>query len=100
MQPAEEISLVLLLLVVIGSVALTLSLSFLHPKYRQLKSRLLLSTGMLGVPLLTYAGFRTLTNLPLARFDVFLGVLLLIYALEMIFFFTVMRVPPRQEESK
>jgi len=95
MQAAEEISLVLLLLIVIGSVALTLSLSFLHPKYRQLKPRLILSTGMLGVPLLAYALLRGLTDLPLARFDVFLAVLVLIYVFEMLFFFTVMRHPPR-----
>ncbi|NBQ65765.1 MAG: hypothetical protein EBT95_09630 [Verrucomicrobia bacterium] len=96
MQPAEEISLVLLLLIVMGSVALTLSLTFLHPKYRELKPRLLLSTKMLGVPLLAYALLRGFTSLPLARFDVFLGVLALIYGLEMIFFFTVMRHPPRR----
>ena len=96
MQPAEEISLVLLLLVAIGSVALTLALSFLHPKFRQLKPRLLLSTKMLGVPLLAYALLRQFTDLPLARFDIFLAVLVLIYGLEMIFFFTVMRHPPRR----
>jgi len=96
MQPAEEISLVLLLLIVIGSVALTLSLTFLHPKYRELKPRLILSTKMLGVPILAYGLLRNLTDLPLARFDIFLGVLVLIYALEMFFFFTVMRHPPRR----
>ena len=96
MHPAEELSLVLLLLIVIGSVALTLALSILHPKYRELKPRLLLSTKMLGVPLLTYALLRGLTDLPLARFDIFLAVLLLIYGLEMLFFFTVMRHPPRR----
>ena len=96
MHPGEEIALVLLLFIIVGSVALTLSLSFLHPKYRQLKPRLMLSTGMLGVPLLAYALLRGLTNLPLARFDIFLGVLVLIYVLEMLFFFTVMRHPPRR----
>ncbi|NBT90448.1 MAG: hypothetical protein EBT50_06395 [Verrucomicrobia bacterium] len=96
MQAAEEISLVLLLLIVIGSVALTLSLTFLHPKYRELKPRLILSTKMLGVPILAYGLLRTLTDLPLARFDIFLGVLVLIYGLEMLFFFTVMRHPPRR----
>ncbi len=96
MHPAEEISLVLLLLIVIGSVALTLSLTFLHPKYRELKPRLILSTKMLGVPVLAYGLLRALTDLPLARFDVFLGVLILIYVLEMLFFFTVMRHPPRR----
>lgn len=96
MQAAEEISLVLLLLIVIGSVALTLSLTFLHPKYRELKPRLILSTKMLGVPILAYGLLRTLTDLPLARFDIFLGVLILIYVLEMLFFFTVMRLPPRR----
>ena len=96
MHPGEEIALVLLLFVIVGSVALTLSLSFLHPKYRRLKPRLMLSTGMLGVPLLAYALLRGLTNLPLARFDIFLGVLVLIYVLEMLFFFTVMRHPPRR----
>ena len=96
MQAAEEISLVLLLLIVIGSVALTLSLTFLHPKYRELKPRLILSTKMLGVPILAYGLLRTLTDLPLARFDIFLGVLVLIYGLEMHFFFTVMRHPPRR----
>lgn len=93
MQAAEEISLVLLLLIVIGSVALTLSLTFLHPKYRELKPRLILSTKMLGVPVLAYGLLRTLTDLPLARFDIFLGVLIFIYILEMLFFFTVMRHP-------
>ena len=96
MQAAEEISLVLLLLIVIGSVALTLSLTFLHPKYRELKPRLILSTKMLGVPVLAYGLLRTLTDLPLARFDIFLGVLIFIYLLEMLFFFTVMRHPPRR----
>ena len=96
MQPAEEISLVLLLLVVIGSVALTLALSILHPKYRELKPRVLLSTKMLGVPLLVYALLRQFTDLPLARFDIFLAVLVLIYGLEMIFFFPVMPPPPRR----
>jgi hypothetical protein len=96
MHPAEEISLVLLLLIVIGSVALTLSLSFLHPKYRELKPRLFLSTKMLGVPMLAYGLLRTLTDLPLARFDFFVGVLILVYALEMLFFFTIMRHPPRR----
>lgn len=96
MQAAEEISLVLLLLIVIGSVALTLSLTFLHPKYRELKPRLILSTKMLGVPILAYGLLRTLTDLPLARFDIFLGVLIFIYILEMLFFFTVMRHPPRR----
>ena len=96
MQAAEEISLVLLLLIVIGSVALTLSLTFLHPKYRELKPRLILSTTMLGVPVLAYGLLRTLTDLPLARFDIFLGVLIFIYILEMLFFFTVMRHPPRR----
>ena len=96
MQAAEEISLVLLLLIVIGSVALTLSLTFLHPKYRELKPRLILSTKMLGVPVLAYGLLRTLTDLPLARFDIILGVLIFIYILEMLFFFTVMRHPPRR----
>ena len=96
MQAAEEISLVLLLLIVISSVALTLSLTFLHPKYRELKPRLILSTKMLGVPILAYGLLRTLTDLPLARFDIFLGVLIFIYILEMLFFFTVMRHPPRR----
>ena len=44
MEESEEITLVLLLLVVIGSVALTLVLSFLHPRYRQLRPRLLLAS--------------------------------------------------------
>jgi hypothetical protein len=39
---------------------------------------------------------RTLTDLPLARFDFFVGVLILVYALEMLFFFTIMRHPPRR----
>ena len=96
MQPGEEIALVLLLFVIVGSVALTLALSFLHPKYRQLKPRLLLSTGMLGVPLLAYTLLRGFTKLPLARLDIFHAVLVVIYALEMLFFFTVMRHPPRR----
>jgi hypothetical protein len=96
MHPTEELSLVLLLLIVIGSVALTLALSILHPKYRALKPRLLLSTKMLGAPILAYGLLRTLTDLPLARFDIFLAVLVLIYGLEMLFFFTVMRHPPHQ----
>lgn len=95
MEPSEEISLVLLLLVVIGSVAITLALSLLHPKYRQLGPRLGLSAKMLGLPLSVYALLRGLTNLPLARFDFFLVVLLAVYGLEMLFFFLVMRHPPR-----
>jgi len=51
---------------------------------------------MLGVPLLAYALLRQFTDLPLARFDIFLAVLVLIYGLEMLFFFTVMRHPPPQ----
>ncbi len=95
MEESEEITLVLLLLVVIGSVALTLVLSFLHRRYRQLRPRLLLSAKMLGVPLATYGILRGLTSLPLARFDFFLIVLLAVYTLELLFFFTVMRHPPR-----
>ena len=86
----------LLLLLVIGSVAVTLAVTILHPKYRELKPRLLLSTKMLGAPLLAYGLLRTFTDLPLARFDIFLAVLVLIYGLEMLFFFTVMRHPPRR----
>ena len=96
MHAAEELSLVLLLLLVIGSVAVTLAVSILHSKYRELKPRLLLSTKMLGAPLLAYGLLRTLTDLPLARFDIFLAVLVLIYGLEMLFFFTIMRHPPRR----
>lgn len=95
MDSSEEISLVLLLLVVIGSVAVTLALSFLHPKYRQLRPRLGLSVKMLGVPLAFYGLLRGLTNLPLARFDFFLLVLVTVYALEMLFFFLFMRHPPK-----
>ena len=95
MEASEEISLVLLLLTVMRSVALTLTLSVLHPKYRELKPRLRLSTQMLGIPLATYGLLRWLTSLPLARFDFFLGVLVTVYALEFLFFFTVMRHPPR-----
>ena len=42
MEPNEEIALVLLLIVTIGSVALTLALSVLHPRYRELRPRLAL----------------------------------------------------------
>jgi hypothetical protein len=50
---------------------------------------------MLGIPLATYGILRGLTSLPLARFDFFLIVLLAVYTLELLFFFTVMRHPPR-----
>ena len=96
MEASEEIALVLLLLTVIGSVAITLALTLLHPKYRELKPRLVLSSGMLGVPLAVYGLLRWLTPLPLARFDFFLLALLLVYTLEFFFFFTVMRHPPRR----
>lgn len=96
MEPSEEIALVLLLLTVMGSVAITLALSVLHPRYRELKPRLLLSTQMLGIPLATYGLLRWLTSLPLARFDFFLGALVAVYTLEFLFFFTVMRHPPRR----
>jgi len=95
-EPSEEIALVLLLLTVMTSVAVTLALSVLHPKYRELKPRLLLSSQMLGVPLATYGLLRSFTSLPLARFDFFLGALLAVYTLEFLFFFTVMRHPPRR----
>ena len=94
MEPNEEIALVLLLMISVGSVAITLILSLLHPRYRELGPRLALSTKMLGIPLATYGLLRWLTSLPLARFDTFLVILLLIYALEFLFFFTVMRHPP------
>ena len=96
MEASEEIALVLLLLTVIGSVAVTLALTLLHPKYRELKPRLILSTQMLGIPLATYGLLRWLTTLPLARFDFFVGALLAVYTLEFLFFFTVMRHPPRR----
>jgi len=51
---------------------------------------------MLGIPLTVYGLLRWLTPLPLARFDFFLVVLVLVYALEFIFFFTVMQHPPRR----
>ena len=54
METSEEIALVLLLLTVMGSVAVTLALSVLHPKYRALKPRLALSSKMLGIPLAVY----------------------------------------------
>lgn len=96
MESNEEIALVLLLLVTIGSVAITLALSVLHPRYRELRPRLALSAKMLGIPLTAYGLLRWLTSLPLARFDFFLVVLLLVYTLEFVFFFTVMRHPPRR----
>ena len=96
MEASEEIALVLLLLTVMGSVAVTLALSVLHPKYRELKPRLALSSKMLGIPLVTYGLLRWLTALPLARFDSFLGALVAVYTLEFLFFFTVMRHPPRR----
>jgi len=99
MEANEEIALVLLLLVTVGSVALTLAISVLHPRYRQLRPRLALSTKMLGIPLLTYGLLRWLTPLPLARFDFFLVVLVIVYALEFVFFFTVMRHPPRRPRA-
>jgi|GEM_PF-731872 hypothetical protein len=99
MEANEEIALVLLLMVSVGSVAITLILSLLHPRYRELGPRLALSTKMLGIPLATYGLLRWLTPLPLARFDVFLIILLLIYALEFLFFFTVMRHPPRRPRA-
>lgn len=95
MEASEEIALVLLLLTVMGSVAVTLALSILHPKYRELKPRLALSSKMLGIPLAVYGLLRWLTSLPLARFDFFLGALVAVYTLEFLFFFTVMRHPPR-----
>jgi hypothetical protein len=95
MEATEEISLVLLLLITIGSVAITLALSVLHPRYRELRPRLALSTKMFGIPIVAYGLLRWLTSLPLARFDFFLVALLLIYVLEFLFFFTVMRNPPR-----
>ena len=96
METSEEIALVLLLLTVMGSVAVTLALSVLHPKYRELKPRLALSSKMLGIPLGTYGLLRWLTSLPLAWFDFFLGALVAVYTLEFLFFFTVMRHPPRR----
>lgn len=99
MEANEEIALVLLLLVTIASVAMTLALSVLHPRYRELHPRLVLSTKMLGIPLMTYGLLRWLTPLPLARFDFFLVVLVSVYALEFIFFFTVMRYPPRRPRT-
>jgi len=96
MDGNEEISLVLLLLITIGSVAITLALSVLHPRYRELRPRLALSFKMMGFPLTVYGLLRWLTPLPLARFDFFLVVLVLVYALEFIFFFTVMQHPPRR----
>jgi len=95
-EASEEIALVLLLLTVMGSVAVTLALSVLHPKYRELKPRLALSSKMLGIPLVAYGLLRWLTALPLARFDLFLGALVAVYTLEFLFFFTVMRHPPRR----
>jgi hypothetical protein len=50
---------------------------------------------MLGFPLAAYGLLRWFTSLPLARFDFFLIVLLLIYTVEFLFFFIVMRHPPR-----
>lgn len=96
METSEEIALVLLLLTVMGSVAVTLALSVLHPKYRELKPRLALSSKMLGIPLAVYGLLRYFTTLPLARFDFFLIALLAVYAFEFLFFFTVMRHPPRR----
>ncbi|NDE84830.1 MAG: hypothetical protein EB056_02175 [Verrucomicrobia bacterium] len=96
METSEEIALVLLLLTVMGSVAVTLALSVLHPKYRALKPRLALSSKMLGIPLAVYGVLRYFTSLPLARFDFFLGALVAVYTLEFLFFFTVMRHPPRR----
>ncbi|NBS83892.1 MAG: hypothetical protein EBS59_04240 [Verrucomicrobia bacterium] len=66
MESSEEIALVLLLLTVIGSVAVTLALTLLHPKYRELKPRLILSTQMLGIPLAVFGGLRpaSLVHLP------------------------------------
>ena len=78
MDGNEEISLVLLLLITIGSVAITLALSVLHPRYRELRPRLALSVKMLGIPLTAYGLLRWLTPLPLARFDFFLVVLVLV----------------------
>jgi hypothetical protein len=95
-ESSEEIALVLLLLTVIGSVAVTLALTLLHPKYRELKPRLILSTQMLGIPLAVYGLLRWLTSLPLARFDFFLTALVAVYTFEFLFFFTVMRHPPRR----
>jgi len=99
MDGNEEISLVLLLLITIGSVAITLALSVLHPRYRELRPRLALSFKMLGIPLITYGILRWLTPLPLTRFDFFLVVLVLVYTLEFVFFFTVMRHPPRRPRA-
>ncbi|NCW28358.1 MAG: hypothetical protein EBV83_08730 [Verrucomicrobia bacterium] len=96
METSEEIALVLLLLTVMGSVAVTLALSVLHPKYRSLKPRLALSSKMLGVPLAVYGLLRYFTSLPLARFDFFLVALVAVYIFEFLFFFTVMRHPPRR----
>jgi len=78
MEATEEIALVLLLLITIGSVAITLALSVLHPRYRELRPRLALSTKMFGIPLAAYGLLRWLTSLPIARFDFFLLALLLI----------------------
>ena len=99
MDSNEEIALVLLLLVSIGSVAITLALSVLHPRYRLLGPRLALSGKMLSIPLTTYGLLRWLTSLPMARFEVFLLILLLVYAVEFLFFFLVMRHPPRRPSS-
>lgn len=96
METSEEIALVLLLLTVMGSMAVTLALSVLHPKYRALKPRLALSSKMLGVPLAVYGLLRYFTSLPLARFDFFLLALVAVYTFEFLFFFTVMRHPPRR----
>ena len=96
MEASEEITLVLLLLTVIGSVAVTLALTLLHPQYRELKPRLILSTQMLGIPLAVYGLLRWFPSLPLARFDFFLVALVAVYTLEFLFFFTVMRHPPRR----
>lgn len=98
-EPNEEIALVLLLLVSLGSVGLTLVLSVLHPRYRQLGPRLSLSGKMLCLPLGTYGLLRGLTSLPLARFEFFLLILLLVYAAEFLFFFIVMRHPPQRHRS-
>lgn len=96
METSEEIALVLLLLTVMGSVAVTLALSVMHPKYRALKPRLALSSKMLGIPLAVYGLLRSFTSLPLARFDFFLLALVAVYTLEFLFFFTVMRHPPHR----
>jgi len=95
-EASEEIALVLLLLTVMGSVAVTLALSVLHPKYRELKPRLALSSKMLGIPMAVYGLLRWFTSIPLARFDFFLVALVAVYTFEFLFFFMVMRNPPRR----